>query len=56
MIATAMHPQAAAAIRAARNWRTWGAWSARRYCEARGVPMELLILARVLESARRAGL
>lgn len=56
MIATTMHPQAAAAIRAARNWRTWGAYAARRYAASRGVPMDLLVLARVLEAARRAGL
>lgn len=56
MIAATMHPQAAAAVRAARCWHTWGAHAARRYAVARGVPMDLLVLARVLEAARRAGL
>lgn len=56
MTATTLHPQAAAAVRAARCWHTWGAYAARRYAATRGVPMDLLVLARVLEAARRAGL
>lgn len=47
-----MHPDAANAIRAARNWRAWGRWTATRFCQKRNVPMGLVTLARVLESAK----
>lgn len=55
MIST-ISPTAAAAIRAARNVRSWGTWAAYRYCQKRGVPLRLLTLARLLEAAKRAGL
>lgn len=48
-----IHPIAAAAARAARNWNTWGAYAARRYAERQGVPASILTLARVLACAER---
>lgn len=50
-----MHPQAAHAIRAARNRSQWGAWATRRYLLNHGVPLSLYTLARVLEAATAAG-
>jgi hypothetical protein len=47
-----IHPQAKAAIRAARNWTAWGRFAAMRYCEARNVPPSLLTLARQLEAVK----
>lgn len=52
---TNMHPHAQIAIRAAKNYRSWGRYAAVTYCRKRGVPIALLTLARVLETARRAG-
>lgn len=46
-----LHPIATAAARAARNWRTWGPYAARRYAERHGVPSGILTLARVLACA-----
>ena len=51
-----LDPIALHAARAARNWRIWGAYAARRYAERHGVPSGLLTLARVLANAERAGL
>ena len=50
-----LHPIATAAARAARNWRTWGPYAARRYAEKHGA-LPYLTLARVLAAAERAGL
>ena len=44
------------ATAAARNWRTWGPYAARRYAERHGVPSGILTLARVLACAERNGL
>lgn len=51
-----LHPHAQIAARAARNWIRWGAYAARVYALSRGVPLEILTLARVLANAERAGL
>ena len=51
-----LSPVAIHAARAARNWRIWGAYAARRYAERHGVPSGLLTLARVLANAERAWL
>lgn len=51
-----LHPIATAAARAARNWRIWGPYAARRYAERHGVPSGILTLARVLACAERAGI
>ncbi len=51
-----LSPIALAAARAARNWRTWGPYAARRYAERHGVPGGILTLARVLACAERNGL
>lgn len=40
------------AIRAAKNWSTWGRFAATAYCIKRGVPLGLLRLARQLEAAK----
>lgn len=48
-----LHPIATAAARAARNWRTWGPYAARRYAERHGVPSGILTLARQLALAER---
>ena len=45
-----LHPQAFHAIRAAKNWQSWGRFAATRYCQKRGVPLELVRIARQLES------
>ena len=50
---TTLSPIAIAAARAARNWRTWGPYAARRYAERHGVPSGILTLARVLACAER---
>ena len=51
-----LHPIAKAAATAARNWKTWGAFAARRYAERRGVSSHILTLARVLACAEAAGI
>lgn len=51
-----LHPIAIHAARAARNWRTWGPFAARRYAERNGVPASLLTLARVLAAAEQGGI
>lgn len=51
-----LHPIATAAARAARNWRTWGPYAARRYAERHGVPSGILTLARILAAAESAGI
>jgi hypothetical protein len=51
-----MHTHAYHAIRAAKNYGTWGAYATMRYLKLRSVPMGLFTLARVLEAAKRAGL
>ena len=43
------------AIRAARNWNSWGRHAAVMYVVRRGVPVRLLALARFLESQSREG-
>lgn len=48
-----LHPHALAAAKAARHWRAWGAFAARRYTERLGVPSGLLTLARVLAAAEK---
>lgn len=49
-------PTAIHAIRAAECWHVWGAQAARQYARRHGVPVQLLILARVLRAATRRGL
>lgn len=44
-----LHPHAAAAIKAAKNWKNWGRNMAIAFCKRRGVPSGLLRLARQLE-------
>lgn len=51
-----LHPIAYHAARAARNWRNWGRYCARRYAEKHGVPSGILTLALVLANAERAGI
>lgn len=46
--------EASIAIRAARNFKSWGRYAAWRYCEKRGVSFSLYRLARVLEAAEGA--
>ena len=41
--------QAAMAIRAARNRRTWGRWATAKYLAKRGVPLRLYQIAIALE-------
>lgn len=50
------HPHAIAAVNAAKNFKNWGRYAALRYCEKRGVPLRLLTLARVLQTAKENGL
>lgn len=50
-----MHPQAALAIKAAKGFRTWGAYAARMFCAKNNVPSKLIRIARQLEAARLAG-
>ncbi len=47
-----LHPNAAAAIRAAKNLKFWGLIAAMRYVQRQGCPQGLLTLARQLESAK----
>ncbi len=47
-----IHPQAAAAIRAAQNVKSWGIIAAFRYCQFHGCPQGLFTLARHLEAAK----
>jgi hypothetical protein len=49
-----IHPKAAAAATAARNWKRWGAYASYRYAEKRGA-LPYLTIARVLACAERAG-
>lgn len=44
-----MNPQAAIAIRCAKNWSSWGRYAAVRHAQKNGVPRRLVELARVLE-------
>lgn len=53
---TPTHPQAIAAIRAATLRPRIGHWASWRYCQKRGVHMNLYIIACVLENAARGGL
>lgn len=53
---TTLHPAALAAIRAAANYRIWGADAARRYCRNHGVHPSLLRLARQLQACQIHGL
>jgi hypothetical protein len=50
-----IHPAAAAAARAARNWHRWGAFAAYRYAQKHGA-LPYLTIARVLACAERAGI
>ena len=50
-----MHPQAALAIKAAKGFRTWGAYAARAFIRKNNVPSKLVRIARQLEAAQRAG-
>lgn len=43
-------PQAAMAIRAAKNRGRWGRWATARYLAKRGVPLGLYQIAVILES------
>jgi hypothetical protein len=45
-----IHPHAAAALTAARNWKAWGRYAATAYAIKRGCPLSLLRLARQLEA------
>ena len=49
-----LHPVAVAAATAARNWNRWGAYAASRYAVKRGVPLSLLVTARVLANHEAA--
>jgi hypothetical protein len=46
------HPHAEVALHAARNFRRWGRYAAVRYCLKRGVPLQLLCLALLLEQGK----
>lgn len=46
-----MSNQAAVAITAAQNYKSWGRYAAVRFCEKRGVPRRLLTLALQLNAA-----
>ena len=50
------HPQAIAAVRAAELRPRIGHWASWRYCEKRGVHMNLYVIACVLANASRAGI
>ena len=41
------------AVKAARCWNNWGPYAASAYATKRGVPPELMTLARVLAAAER---
>ena len=41
------------AVKAARCWSTWGPYAANAYATKRGVPLELMTLARILAAAER---
>lgn len=51
-----MHPQAAMAIKAAKGFRSWGAYAARAFIRKNNVPSKLVRIARQLEAAQRAGI
>lgn len=48
-----LHPQAAAAVRAARLYPSIGRFAARRYCERHGIPTRLYYLARQLAAVQK---
>ena len=48
-----MTAHAEAAIRAAKNMKSWGRHMTFAFCKKRGVPLSLLTLARVLEAAQK---
>ena len=50
-----MHTQAQFAIRAAANLKRWGWFATKRYCENNNTPIRLMVLARQLQVATRAG-
>ena len=56
IVKTELHPHALHAVRAASCWHVWGAYAARQYCRRHGAPDGLLTLARILETARKAGI
>jgi hypothetical protein len=50
-----MHPQATLAIKAAKGFRTWGAYAARIFCKKNNIPSKLVRIARQLEAATKEG-
>ena len=50
-----MHPQATSAIKAAKGFRTWGAYAARAFIRNNNVSPKLVRIARQLETAQQAG-
>ena len=49
-----MHPQAQLAIKAAKGFRTWGAYAARAFIAKNSIPIKLVRIARQLDAAQRA--
>ena len=50
-----MHIQAALAIKAAKGFRAWGAYTARAFIRKNNVPSKLVRIARQLEAATKEG-
>lgn len=50
-----MHQQAVLAIKAAKGFRTWGAYAARAFVRKNNIPSKLVRIARQLEAATKEG-